>query len=840
MECLFCGFRIPPYARACPNCSAPLPDSVRGPEPRPEPETMTLRPEGPDISLGQTIDGRYKLLEEIGRGGMGVVYLAEQTEPVRRRVALKVIKLGMDTKGVIARFEAERQALAVMSHPNIARVFDAGVTGTGRPYFVMELVPGIPITDYCDKNTLATNERLELFIPVCEAVQHAHQKGVIHRDLKPSNILVSVQDGKPVPKIIDFGIARATTQRLSSVTFVTEQGQMIGTPDYMSPEQAEMSGLDVDTRTDIYSLGVLLYQLLTGELPFDPVRLRSGGLNEIQKMLREVEPPKASTRVGTRKGTKTDAADKRRTDPGSLRRLLKGDLDWITMKAMAKDRTRRYASASELAADIERHLHSEPVLAGPPRASYRIGKYIRRHRVGVAAAGVALAAVLAGIAGTTIGFVKARRAERKALSEAQTAKQVSDFLVSLFAVSDPSESKGNTVTAREILDQGAARIERDLAGQPVQQARLMTTIGDVYKSLGLYAKAGMMLDKGLALRREHLGAKSPEVVDSLLSVGDLYRDEGKYDEAEKTLKEALSLSRGRGGEEDLETATVLHALGILYDTQGKFAEAEGDLRRAVEIREKALGPEHEDVARSLNSLAVILWNEGKYDDAEAALKRALAIKEKRLGENHPDVANTLTNLGVLYKSQGKYKEAEPYLVRSLAVMEKVFGPEHPNVADNLNNLAAFYEEQKKYPEAEAAYKRALAIWEKALGPEHSDVGIVLHNMGNLYRNQGKYAEAEPLYQRALRIWEKALGPNHPYVATNLREQGVLYQDMKKWAEAEALYKRALAIEEKDAAADPQGLAQTLSDYARLLRDLKRDKEADALEARAKEIRDKSK
>ena len=626
MECPFCGFRIPPRARACPNCSAPLPDSVRMPEPKTEPETLTLGPESRETSPGQTIGGRYKLLEEIGSGGMGVVYLAEQTEPLRRRVALKVIKLGMDTKGVIARFEAERQALAVMSHPNIARVFDAGATETGRPYFVMELVQGIPITDYCDTNKLATEERLALFVPVCEAVQHAHQKGVIHRDLKPSNILVSVLDGEPVPKIIDFGIARATSQRLSSSTFVTEQGQMIGTPDYMSPEQAEMSGLDVDTRTDIYSLGVILYQLLTGELPFDPVRLRSGGLSEIQKMIREVEPPKASTRVGTRKGTRTDAADKRRTDPGSLRRLLRGDLDWITMRAMAKDRTRRYASASELAADVGRHLHSEPVLAGPPRASYRIGKYVRRHRVGVTAAAVALAAVLVGIAGTSIGFVRARRAERKAVTEAQTAKQVSDFLVSLFAVSDPSESKGNSVTAREILDQGAARIEKDLAGQPVQQARLMTTIGDVYKSLGLYAKAGMMLDKGLALRREALGEKSPEVVDSLLSVGDLYRDEGKYNEAEKALERALAISEGLPGRDESQDAQILHSLGILYDTQGQYVPAEADLRRAVAIREKVLGPEHEDVARSLNSLAVILWNEGKYDDAESTLKRALKIK----------------------------------------------------------------------------------------------------------------------------------------------------------------------------------------------------------------------
>jgi len=835
MECPACGSENPPGFGTCHRCGLALPAPAGGAGP----STLTLRPDSQGSFIGRTIDGKYKLLEELGSGGMGIVYLAEQTEPVRRRVALKVIKLGMDTKDVVARFGAERQALAVMTHPNIARVFDAGVTETGRPYFVMELVSGIPITAYCDRNKLTTAERLELFIPVCQAVQHAHQKGVIHRDLKPSNILVTIQDGRPVPKIIDFGIARATEHRLSASTFYTEQGQMIGTPDYMSPEQAEMSGLDVDTRTDIYSLGVMLYELLVGELPFDPAKLRAGGLGEIQKIIREVEPPRASTRVGTRKETKVEIADKRKTDPGSLERQLRGDLDWIAMKAMAKDRTRRYASASELAADIDRHLRSEPVLAGPPRASYRIGKYFKRHKVGVIAALVVLAAVLVGIAGTTLGFVKARRAEKKAVVEAQTTKQVSDFLVSLFQVSDPGESKGNSVTAREILDQGAARIEKDLAKEPLTQARLMTTIGEVYMNLGLYRKAEAMLNKGLGLRREKLGDRSVDVGESLHDVGDLYRREGKYAEAEKVFQQALDISEKMLGQDHPQTAQVLHSLGILYDTQGKFDRAESFIRRSLEIRERTLGPDDPAVARSLNSLAIVLWNEGKYAEAEPIFKRSLAAKEKILGPDHPEVANTLTNLAILYKTQGKYEEAGPLLLRALAICEKVYGPDHPQVADSLNNMAAFYEEQKKYPEAESSYQRALRIWEKALGPDHSDVGIVLHNMANLYRNQGKFKEAEPLYLRSQTIWEKSLGLTHPYVGSSFRERATLYREMGKWAEAESLYKRAMALQEKELGPEHLELAQTLEEYAALLRKVKREKEADVLAARAKAITDKN-
>src|SRR6266571_2913670 len=368
--------------------------------------------------------GRYKLLQQIGEGGCGTVYMAEQTEPVRRRVALKVIKLGMDTKQVIARFEAERQALALMDHPNIAKVLDAGATETGRPYFVMELVRGIKLTDYCDQNNLATRDRLDLFIKVCQAIQHAHQKGIIHRDIKPSNLLVTLHDGVPVPKVIDFGIAKATQGELTEKNLHTQLIQFIGTPAYMSPEQAEMSGLDIDTRSDIYSLGVLLYELLTGKTPFDGKKLVGAGLDEIRRIIREQEPARPSTRISTLTAEEqTTLARRRQVELPRLVHLLKGDLDWIVMKCLEKDRVRRYETANGLAADLKRHLNNEPVVARPPSTAYRIQKAIRRHKLAFVAAAAVSLALSIGVAVSTLQAVRATRAEHAKQALLQSERQ---------------------------------------------------------------------------------------------------------------------------------------------------------------------------------------------------------------------------------------------------------------------------------------------------------------------------------------------------------------------------------------------------------------------------------
>ncbi len=391
-----------------------------GTDKTPHEDLETTNAAEPEGGSAQRIDN-YRILQKVGEGGMGEVYEAEQEKPVRRRVALKIIKHGMDTKQVVARFEAERQALAMMDHPSVAKVFEAGATPRGRPYFVMEFVRGVPITEHCDRQKLSVRERLELFLQVCEGVQHAHQNAIIHRDLKPSNVLVSIQDGRAVPKIIDFGVAKATTQKLTEKTRFTELGVLIGTPEYMSPEQAEGTGQSVDTRTDVYSLGVMLYELLVGALPFDPRELRSGGYEGIRKKIREEEPPRPSARLSTLGDASTESARSRRVDLSSLQRQLRGDLDWITMRALEKDRTRRYGSPSELAADISRFLSDEPVLASPPSAAYRAGKFVRRHRlrVGVAAAGVLVLVAFAGTMAVQAGRIARER--DKVMLEAETS-----------------------------------------------------------------------------------------------------------------------------------------------------------------------------------------------------------------------------------------------------------------------------------------------------------------------------------------------------------------------------------------------------------------------------------
>jgi serine/threonine protein kinase/Tfp pilus assembly protein PilF len=631
---------------------------------------MTFRTPVKDSTIGEIISEKYKLLEELGSGGMGVVYKAEQIKPVKRSVALKIIKLGMDTRQVVARFETERQALAVMDHPNIAKVFDGGATETGRPYFVMELIRGVPITEYCDKHKLTTRERLELFIQVCQAVQHAHQKGIIHRDLKPSNTLVLVQEDEPIPKIIDFGIAKATEHSLTEKTLFTEQGLLIGTPEYMSPEQAEMTGLDVDTRTDIYSLGVMLYELLVGVLPFDSKSLREAGYGEIQRIIREEEPPKASTRLSKLGDTQTSIAKHRQTDPSSLQRLLKGDLDWITLKAMAKDRTHRYASASELVSDIERHLKNEPVSASPPSTAYRMKKYIRRHKTGVVAASLVVLAMLIGIAGTTLGLLKARRAEGVARNEAQTARQISDFLVDLFEVSDPSEARGNTITAREILDAGAEKIDRELEDEPLVRGRLMNTIGEVYTSLGLYNDALPLLEKGLAVREQALNPNDTAVAESLENLGNLFWRKGDYEKAQSLHERALTIREEAYGPEHVTVASSLNNLANLQHEAGNYEDAKLLYERALEIWEKTSGPEDTDVAIALSGLGYLLFNMGKYDEARPLYERSLAIYEKVLGAEHPDLTNPLLNLGLLLRVTGEHEKARSYFERCIAIEEK--------------------------------------------------------------------------------------------------------------------------------------------------------------------------
>jgi eukaryotic-like serine/threonine-protein kinase len=526
--------------------------------------------DAPDPARSRRI-GPYRLVQLIGEGGMGEVWLSEQVEPVRRRVAVKVIKPGMDTKQVVARFESERQALALMDHPAIAKVFDGGSTPEGRPYFVMEYVAGVPITEHCDTHRLSTRERLELFIEVCEGVQHAHQKAIIHRDLKPSNILVSLVDGRAQPKIIDFGIAKATGQRLTEKTLFTEVGAIIGTPEYMSPEQADLTGQDVDTRTDVYSLGVILYQLLTGELPFGSKELRSSSYEELRRKLKEVEPPRPSTRLITLGDAAADAAEKRRTDTGELHRQLEGDLDAITMKALEKERARRYGTPTELVADIRRHLRNEPVLARPQSRGYRLQKYVRRHRLGVG--------VSAGVLVLLVAFALAMGLQARRIARERD---------------------------RANAERDRANTERDLARDWINHAKQL---------------AGNRRD----LSGDEWNALHPDywkTLDALLYKAEDLRNAGDWKDVEPLARDTLNLAKRLLDEETFFTVWGRNLLSEALLGQGRLAEAEAILTEAVPIGRRVLGQEHGMASRTVVDLARVLVRSGRKEEALALLADA--------------------------------------------------------------------------------------------------------------------------------------------------------------------------------------------------------------------------
>jgi len=773
--------------------------------------------------------GPYRLLEKIGEGGMGEVWVAEQHKPIRRTVALKVIKSGMDTRQVIARFESERQALALMDHPAIAKVFDAGETEQGRPYFVMEYVKGIPITAYCDQNRLTTPERLALFMEVCDGIQHAHQKAIIHRDLKPSNILVAIQDSKAVPKIIDFGVAKATAQSLTERTMYTELGVLIGTPEYMSPEQAEMSGQDVDTRTDVYSLGAILYELLVGALPFDPRELRRAGFDEIRRKIREEDPPKPSTKLSTMGALSTAEAQKRRTEPTALIRQVRGDLDWITMKALEKDRIRRYGSPSELAADIDRFLHHQPIVARPPSTVYKAKKFVRRHRVGV---GVASTIALLLVAFSVTTAIQARRIARerdRANQEAETSRQVSEFLTGLFKVSNPSEALGNSITAREILDKGAESITRELQGQPLVQGKLMNTMGYVYESLGLYDPAQKLLETALDIRTKDLGPDDPDVATTLSDLAAVVWRKGDFTRAETLHKQALAIREKRFGRDSEEAATSLHNLGTLYWNQGNYEESRRLCERALAIREKVLGPEHADVASTLNSLGAIAYKEGNLKKAGEMWERTLAIREKALGADHPLIAHSLNNLAIVYTYTGEPKRAVPLLERVVQIQEKVLGANHPDLASGLMNLGDAISFSGDPPGAKPYYARAVAIMETA-SPENPELGRFLDRLAYVLLKENDLKGAEGLYERSLALRQKAYGSRHPDVAESLGGLAECASSGGRLQEAEALYERALAIARKPEGGYYPAAYDVLKGYAALLRATHRDAKAEEMEA----------
>ena len=683
----------------------------------------------PEVSVGEgpgTLIGRYKLLQHIGEGGFGAVYMAEQTEPIVRKVALKIIKLGMDTKEVVARFEAERQALALMEHPNIAKVIDGGATENGRPYFVMELVRGIAITEYCDQNNLSTAERLELFVEVCQAVQHAHQKGIIHRDLKPSNVLVTLHDGKPVSKVIDFGIAKAIHGRLTEKTLFTEFRQFIGTPAYMSPEQAEMSGLDIDTRTDIYSLGVLLYELLTGSTPFDTKALLEAGYGELSRIIREKEPPRPSVRISTQGSA--EIARHRRVDVRALSRLLRGDLDWIAMRALEKDRARRYASASELAQDVRRHLCDEPVQAGPPGAAYRVRKFLIRNRAAVAWAATIAVALVLGIAGTTWGALRAQRlrvmamqnrvlaeerqieAERErgeasrqfalARRAADDARDVTSFLTETLALSNPMVSGRAELSVREVLDRASEEVAR-LADQPYAEASVRGTIGRAYRSLSEHALAEPHLRRAAELMRGLDDFDLVERYQTLWALTITLFGLGASDAAEAAL-EAREVGHAAIRREHAELGDLSERLVQAIEHQDVDAAAGLHTEASARAkRELAAGDPLWSVwVGTLQHAGFSLWYSPLEARAEAGWEVAHAIQQRELGPANPETAESLAMLAGVLNRTGRAGEAETRVRESVRIMRSVFGPEHVQTAFSELMLGENLVAQGRFAEAE--------------------------------------------------------------------------------------------------------------------------------------------
>jgi serine/threonine protein kinase/tetratricopeptide (TPR) repeat protein len=811
-----------------------------------------------------TIIGAYKLMEQLGEGGMGLVFVAEQQHPVRRKVALKVIKPGMDTRQVVARFEAERQALALMDHPNIAKVHDGGTAPSGRPYFVMELVKGAPITEFCDQNQIAVRERLELFLDVCQAVQHAHQKGIIHRDIKPTNVLVVSHDGTPVVKVIDFGVAKAIGQQLTDKTISTQLTQLVGTPLYMSPEQAGESALDIDTRSDIYSLGVLLYELLTGTTPFDRERFKQAGYEEMRRIIREEEPPRPSTRLSTMGQAASTVSAQRQSEPRKLSQLLRGELDWIVMKALEKDRNRRYETASAFAADVNRYLHDEPVHACPPSTRYRLRKFIRKHRRSVLAASIVAFSLIAGIVGTSIGLVRATLASTRANESAEAERQAKDKAVAaqrqamdaLRATTDEviekliGEKPGLTPTEKEFLEGTLKRWQAFVAEQSDSEVARAFRAEGIFKVAYLRMRLGhkdearagfeeaIRLYHQLAADFPTMAYPAPNLGLCYCRLGEVLGDLGKWREAEAAARQALAINEKLSAEFPTipvyrhNLAHTHHGLGNVFESLGRLPEAQAAYRQALAIREKLADefpgvPEHrQNLAHSHYNLGNLFAAMNMHSEAEAAYRRALVILEK-LTKDFPavreyrwDLSETQHNLGFQLGELGRQQEAKAAYSQALATLEKLAAdfptvPEYRrDLAMTYRNLGVLFQEMRKGSEAKGAIHKALAICEKlatdfpAVPYYRQLLAGTLDALGGLFAYLNKLAEAEAAYNQALAIQEKLTRdfPAVPEYRQNLApinfHLGNLLAYIGQWQKAEAAFRRPLVILNKLAADFP--------------------------------------
>jgi serine/threonine protein kinase/tetratricopeptide (TPR) repeat protein len=797
-----------------------------------------------ELAMGSIFAGRYKVREKLGEGGMGAVYVADQTEPVSRRVALKVVKADVSSARLLARFEQERQALALMDHPHIAKVLDAGIAD-GVPYFVMELIKGVPITKYCDEAKLTPRQRLELFVPVCQAVQHAHQKGIIHRDLKPSNILVGLYDGKAVPKVIDFGVAKATGSKLSEHSIYTEVGQIVGTLEYMSPEQAELNNLDIDTRTDVYALGVVLYELLTGTVPFSRKELQCAALVEMLRIIKEVEPPRPSTRLSS-SGSLPSIAATRQMEPQKLTRLVRGELDWMVMKALEKDRSRRYETANAFALDIQRYLTDEPVVAGPPSAGYRLRKFVKRNRPQVIASFLVLIALLCGVVGTTWGLLRAeqsrreaesaRKAEAEQRAEAETQRDnavaaerlAADRLREVQAEQKRALKQTKRAEANEKKAEHEKRIAqavRDfLQTNLLGQADATAQADALLRQGGFAAEANRnltireLLDRAAAeLSPEKIEANFPKQpllqAEILQTMGTTYRGVGEPGLSVAFLQRSAALSRQHLGPDDPTTLTTLSNLARAYLAAGKPADAIRLLEQLGVVDEKRLGLHHPDTLNTLHNLAIAYGDAGKLAEATHLLEQIKEPCVKRLGLEHTETLAVLHNLAVTYHEAGRLADAIGLLERLRIALEKKNGPGHPRTRSTVNALALAYKDSGKPTEAIRLFEQLRAGDEKLHGPNHPNTLITLNNLGLAYKASGQTAKAIQVFEQVRVGFETQLGPNHPSTLIALDNLAGAYLVAMRFAKAIQLLEQVSGASEKSRGPDHPSTLTALNNLA---------------------------
>jgi serine/threonine protein kinase/tetratricopeptide (TPR) repeat protein len=788
--------------------------------------------EAATVCAGGTVTseiGPYRLVQKLGEGGMGTVYIAEQDQPVKRRVALKVITAGVDSERVMRRFQSERQVLALMEHPNIARILDAGMTEADRPYFAMELVKGAPITRHCDEHRLSIPERLRLFVQVCQAIQHAHQKGIIHRDIKPSNVLVCVEDDKPVAKVIDFGVAKAVHYSTDLGGMATQYGALVGTFQYMAPEQADLTTVDIDTRADVYSLGVLLYQLLTGTTPLDRPRVPAPTFSEIVRMITLGESLKPSDQLTASNGALATLAAQRGTDPARLTSLVRGELDWITMKALDKDRTRRYQSASSFARDILRYLGHEPVEACPPSLTYRTRKYIQRHFVGVAASCACVVLLVSGTAISTWQAVRARAAERAALAardaeihQRRHAEQQLDRAqaAEALAKTESEKAKRSAAEAQAIMSyiqeqvliaarshqdgavekkasiqkaiDTAEKIAAAFSGQQAAEASVRAMLGETYRYLGESPRAIQQLERAVELRSAGLGPDHPDTLNSQNELAIAYREMGQFDKAIPLLERTLAAKRRVLGPEHVDTLDSQRALGVVYRSCGRLEEAISLYEQTLASQRRKLGPDFPDTLATQNTLAVAYRQSGRVDEAIALLEQSLSGFRAKLGPEHANTLNVQHNLAAAYLAAGRIAEATDLLERTRAAQMRNLGPNHPETLHTQNQLARAYLDGGQIEQSITLFESTLTARKSKLGPKHLDTLWTMHGLALAYARSALPERAEPLFQEVLEVRRAKLSPGHRDIAVTLDDFGRYLVHQHKYAEAEGLLRDCLA------------------------------------------------